>query len=31
MKKDLFGYETQGKKYDLYRPKYPQKLLSSVI
>lgn len=31
MKKDLFGYETQGKKYDIYRPKYPTSILSNLI
>jgi ubiquinone/menaquinone biosynthesis C-methylase UbiE len=31
MKKDLFGFDTQGKKYDLYRPRYPKKLLSTLI
>lgn len=31
MKKDLFGYDTQGKKYDIYRPRYPSKLLQNVL
>lgn len=31
MKKDLFGFETQGKKYDIYRPKYPPQLLKQLI
>jgi ubiquinone/menaquinone biosynthesis C-methylase UbiE len=31
MKKDLFGYENQGKKYDLYRPQYPKTLLEALI
>jgi len=31
MKKDLFGYDTQGKKYDTYRPKYPSEMLNKVL
>ncbi len=31
MKKDLFGYDTQGKLYDTFRPRYPQSQLSSTL
>ena len=27
MKKDLFGFKTQGPKYDQFRPKYPKHFL----
>ena len=31
MKKDLFGFENQGKKYDLYRPRYPKNILQRSL
>lgn len=31
MKKDLFGFDTQGKKYDQFRPKYPKNFLLKVL
>ena len=31
MKKDLFGFENQGKKYDQFRPKYPSSLLKKAV
>ena len=31
MKKDLFGFENQGIKYDLYRPRYPSNLLNKAV
>ena len=31
MKKDLFEFDTQGVKYDLYRPKYPSDMLKKMI
>jgi ubiquinone/menaquinone biosynthesis C-methylase UbiE len=31
MKKDLFGYQTQGINYDIYRPKYPTSMLNKLI
>ena len=31
MKKDLFGFETQGIKYDQHRPKYPLNFLNAPL
>lgn len=31
MKKDLFGFETQGTKYDEFRPKYPKNFLLKAL
>lgn len=31
MKKDLFGFETQGVKYDTYRPRYPAQFLQKTL
>ena len=31
MKKDLFGFETQGIKYDQYRPRYPLNFLTDPL
>lgn len=31
MKKDLFGYDNQGKKYDIYRPRYPPSMLNNIL
>jgi ubiquinone/menaquinone biosynthesis C-methylase UbiE len=31
MQKDLFGFQTQGINYELYRPKYPTSMLNKVI
>ena len=31
MKKDLFGFDTQGAKYDQFRPKYPLNFISKSL
>lgn len=31
MKKDLFGYQNQGVKYDIYRPRYPPDMLNKAL
>jgi len=31
MKKDLFGFETQGSNYDVYRPKYPPAMIGNLV
>lgn len=31
MQKDLFGFQTQGINYELYRPTYPTSMLNKVI
>ena len=31
MKKDLFGFDTQGAKYDQFRPKYPSTFLGRTL
>ena len=31
MKKDLFGFETQGTKYEQFRPKYPLNFLTKSL
>lgn len=31
MKQDLFGFESQGIKYDIYRPKYPNSMLTKMV
>lgn len=30
-KKDLFGFETQGQKYDQYRPPYPEDMIQTIL
>lgn len=31
MNKDLFGFENQGKNYDVFRPKYPKKFIERAL
>jgi ubiquinone/menaquinone biosynthesis C-methylase UbiE len=31
MDKDLFGFKTQGKLYDAYRPQYPKEQLQATL
>lgn len=31
MKKDLFGFQTQGIHYDTFRPRYPPQMLSNLL